>query len=213
MDYSFPALSPPNSGDSYPALTNTEEHHPQPFSNSEPPMFNLGVGNGMSNVDQSGGSNVGQLSGPRPRGRPRGSKNKPKENVLQMASVMKSVVLEIPPGSEVVEWLKQFAQSRNVFMNVLGGSGIVSQAAISQLPLDPQTIFSEKLCLISFSGTAGQISPSDPPGSGSFTASFGRVNGAVIGGMLWRLVSLGPMAVTAVISESLEVVGAGQTSA
>ncbi|KAK1366904.1 hypothetical protein POM88_042465 [Heracleum sosnowskyi] len=128
----------------YPALTNSEDHHPQPFSNTSLPMFNLGVGNGMSNMGQSGGSNVGQFSGPKPRGRPRCSKNKSKEDVLQMTSLMKSIVLEIPPGSEVDEWLRQFAQSRNIYMNVIGGSGIFSQAIISHMPSEHPKMLSEK---------------------------------------------------------------------
>ncbi|KAK1367234.1 hypothetical protein POM88_042795 [Heracleum sosnowskyi] len=210
-DHSF---SFPNSMD-YPdrALTNnetnSEEHHPQPFSNTNLPMFNLGVGNGMSNVGDSGGSIVGRLSRPRPRGRPRGSKNKSKEDVLQMTSLMKSIVLEIPPGSEVIEWLRQFAQSRNIFMNVIGGSGIFSQAVISHMPSEHPKILSENLCLVSFRGTVGKISPLEPFGSCSFSASLGRLNGSVVGGTLWRLVSLAPVVVNALISKSPEVIGAG----
>ncbi|KAK1367063.1 hypothetical protein POM88_042624 [Heracleum sosnowskyi] len=193
----------------YPALTNSEDHYPQPFSNTSLPMFNLGVGNGMSNLGQSGGSNVGQFSGPKPRGRPRGSKNKPKDEVLQMTSIMKSIVLEISAGSEVVKWLRQFAQSRNIFMTVIGGSGTFSKAAISHMPSEHPKMFSENLCLISFTGTAGKISPSEPSGSCSIIATFGRLNGDVIGGTLWSHVSLGPLVVTALISKSPEVVGAG----
>ncbi|KAK1367064.1 hypothetical protein POM88_042625 [Heracleum sosnowskyi] len=189
--------------------TNSEEHHPHPFSNTNLPMFNLGVGNGMSNVGDSVGSIGGQLSGPRPRGRPRGSKNKSKEDVLPMTSLMKSIVLEIPPGSEVVEWLRQFAQSRNIYMDVIGGSGIFSQAVISYMPSEQPNMLSENLCLVSFGGTVGKISHLEPFGSCSFAASLGRLNGDIVGGTLWRLVSLTPVVVTALISKSPEVVGAG----
>ncbi|XP_074353032.1 uncharacterized protein LOC141692197 [Apium graveolens] len=130
-----------------------------------------------SNIEQTGGSSAGQISGSRPRGRPRGSKNKEKENSLEMTSTIKSIVLEIPPGTEVLEWMRQFAQSQNYLMNVTSGSGMISQAAISHLSSDQPSVFSENFGLLSFTGTVGKISPSEPAGSCFFSASFARMNG------------------------------------
>lgn len=202
-DYLF--SSPNSMVYSYPAHPNGEEHHPQSFSNTKLPVFNLGVNSSPSNVGQAGGSH---LLGSRPRGRPRGSKNKPKGFVLSMTSALKSAVLEIPPGSDVVEWMKQFAQSRNICVNVLGGSGMVQQVAISHLLSHP-VILAEKLTLISFSGTAGIFSPLEPSRCCSFTAALGRLNGTVVGGTLTSLITYGPVLLNVLISKNPEVGGAG----
>ncbi|XP_074364574.1 AT-hook motif nuclear-localized protein 27-like [Apium graveolens] len=182
MNYSSPALQIPNSmGYTNPTIINSEEHHSQPLPNTR--MSNPGVGHG----------------------RPRGSKNKAKENTIEMTSEMKSIVLEIPPGKDVIEWLKQFAHSRNIFMNVLGGSGMITDASISLISSVHPTIFSERLCLLSLTGPVGKISPSEPSGSCTLNAIFARTNGDVIGGTLWRLVTFGTMHVTALISKNPDV--------
>ncbi|XP_074356693.1 AT-hook motif nuclear-localized protein 15-like [Apium graveolens] len=173
-------------GYSNPAIINSEEHHFQPFPNTQ--ISNPGVGNDISNMGQSGGNGIvasgGQFSWSRPRGRPRGSKNKAKENTIEMTSSMKSIVLEIPSGTDVIEWLKQFAHSRNIFMNVLGGSGMITQATISLISSEHSTIFFERLCLLSLTGPVGKISPSEPSVPCSLNTIFARTKGDVIGGTL-----------------------------
>ena len=134
MNYSYPALHIPNSmGYTNPTIINSEEHHSQPLPNTR--MSNPGVGNDINNMGQSGENDIvasgGHFSFSTPRGRPRGSKNKAKENTIEMTSAVKSIILEIPPGKDIIEWLKQFAHSSNIFMNVLGGSGMITHATIS----------------------------------------------------------------------------------
>ncbi|XP_074360633.1 AT-hook motif nuclear-localized protein 24-like [Apium graveolens] len=208
MNYSSPALQIQNSmGYTNPTIIYSEEHHSQPLPNTR--MSNPGVGNDINNMGQSGENDIvasgGHFSLSRPRGRPRGSKNKAKENTIEMTSEMKSIVLEIPPGKDVIEWLKQFAHSTNIFMNVLGGSGMVTDASISLISSVHPTIFSERLCLLSLTGPVGKISPSEPSGSCTLNAIFARTNGDVIGGTLWRLVTFGTMHVTALISKIPDV--------
>ncbi|KAL8096323.1 hypothetical protein AgCh_037330 [Apium graveolens] len=127
LNYSFTALPIPNStGYSYPTLPNSEEHNLQPFQNtiiSDVDVGNgignvshLGDGNGMSfegqsggmaqtdgsNIEQTGGSSASQISGSRPRGCPRGSKNKAKENALEMTS---NVMAPYYQGSDSVMYI------------------------------------------------------------------------------------------------------------
>ncbi|EXC67061.1 hypothetical protein L484_000140 [Morus notabilis] len=69
----------------------------------------------------------------KPRGRPPGSKNKPKPPIVitkDSDSAMKPVVLEISAGSDVVDSVIQFARRRRVGITLLSGSGSVSNVTL-----------------------------------------------------------------------------------
>ncbi|XP_074360638.1 AT-hook motif nuclear-localized protein 15-like [Apium graveolens] len=171
MNYSSPALQIPNSmGYTNPTIINSEEHHSQPLPNTR--MSNPGVGNDINNMGQSGENDIvasgGHFSFSTPRGRPRGSKNKAKENTIEMTSEMKSIVLKSRLGKMSLNGLKQFAHSRNIFMNVLGGSGMITDASIRPHLISTSNNISERLCLLSLTGPVGKISPSEPSGSCTF---------------------------------------------
>ncbi|KMZ68437.1 AT hook motif DNA-binding family protein [Zostera marina] len=74
----------------------------------------------------------------RPRGRPLGSKNKPKPPVVITSEsvdshdVMRPHVLEISSGHDVGDTLARFARRRNVGVSVLAGNGIVSNITLRQ---------------------------------------------------------------------------------
>ncbi|KAG1342282.1 AT-hook motif nuclear-localized protein 17 [Cocos nucifera] len=80
----------------------------------------------------------------RPRGRPPGSKNKPKPPVIitreaEPSAAMRPHVLEIPGGHDVVDSLARFARLRNLGICVLSGTGAVANVALRQpsLPAPP----------------------------------------------------------------------------
>ncbi|KAJ0742190.1 putative AT-hook motif nuclear-localized protein 15-29 [Helianthus annuus] len=82
----------------------------------------------------------------RPRGRPPGTKNKPKSSVSVTRQpdpypCMSSYVLEIEAGSDIIAALKQFCNLRKIGLCVLSGSGCVSNVAF-RLPTSspPQTL-------------------------------------------------------------------------
>ncbi|XP_042386440.1 AT-hook motif nuclear-localized protein 17-like [Zingiber officinale] len=71
------------------------------------------------------------------RGRPPGSKNKPKTSVViereaEPAAAMRLHVLEIPSGHDVADSLAAFCRSRNLGLCVLSGTGAVSDVALRQ---------------------------------------------------------------------------------
>ncbi|URE47250.1 hypothetical protein MUK42_13891 [Musa troglodytarum] len=73
----------------------------------------------------------------RRRGRPSGSKNKPKPPVVitQEADTLASMrphVLEIPAGHDVVESLARFARRRNLGICILAGTGAVANVSLRQ---------------------------------------------------------------------------------
>ncbi|XP_078432991.1 AT-hook motif nuclear-localized protein 17-like [Wolffia australiana] len=76
-------------------------------------------------------------SAKRPRGRPPGSKNKPKpppaaaaEELPGPAAAMQAFVLEIAAGEDVVASLARFSRRRNLALSVMAGAGVVSDVAL-----------------------------------------------------------------------------------
>ncbi|KAE9596309.1 hypothetical protein Lal_00048780 [Lupinus albus] len=70
----------------------------------------------------------------RPRGRPFGSKNKPKPPIVirQQSSEdsLKPVVIEIPIGNNIIEALITFAHHHRVSISILSGSGSVTEITL-----------------------------------------------------------------------------------
>ncbi|OUZ99788.1 protein of unknown function DUF296 [Macleaya cordata] len=81
----------------------------------------------------------------RPRGRPPGSKNKPKPQVLFVStprdtdycSLMQPLILEVPCGVDVVESIARYARRQNIWVCVLNGSGTVSNVSVRQPSINP----------------------------------------------------------------------------
>ncbi|KAL3573700.1 hypothetical protein D5086_024313 [Populus alba] len=71
----------------------------------------------------------------RPRGRPPGSKNKPKPPIFvtrDSPNALKSHVMEIASGSDIAENLACFARKRQRGVCVLSGSGMVTNVTLKQ---------------------------------------------------------------------------------
>ncbi|WOH07048.1 hypothetical protein DCAR_0626477 [Daucus carota subsp. sativus] len=168
------------------------------------PMSNPGVDPSIANTSAVGGSAVVRPSGSKPRGRPRGAKNKSHRNVINTAPQITSVVLEIHPGVDMVAWLKQFAQARNASVNVLNGSGMVSQVAYSHVASPHPIMLSETLNLVSL---AGLVTPSGIC-LGSFAATLSRLNGSVFGVRALSLVAMESVVLTVLVSQNTEVITA-----
>ncbi|KAI9114774.1 hypothetical protein K1719_014472 [Acacia pycnantha] len=66
----------------------------------------------------------------KPKGRPPGSKNKPKPAIMD-EQALKHVIIEIPAGCDVVVELIKFAEIHNVGLTVLSGSGSVTNVTLS----------------------------------------------------------------------------------
>ena len=69
------------------------------------------------------------------RGRPPGSKNKPKPPVVitreaEPAAAMRPHVIEIPGGRDVAEALARFSSRRNLGICVLAGTGAVANVSL-----------------------------------------------------------------------------------
>ncbi|KAG6590167.1 AT-hook motif nuclear-localized protein 17, partial [Cucurbita argyrosperma subsp. sororia] len=127
--------------------------------------------------------------GKKPRGRPPGSKNKPKPPIVitkENESAMKPVVIEISAGNDVVESLLHFARKRHVGFTILSGSGSVSNVTLRH-PMSHSTSLSlhGPFSLVSLSGSfLGNTTPFSSPSSSSFGICLAGAQGQVFGGIV-----------------------------
>ncbi|KAG9454577.1 hypothetical protein H6P81_007481 [Aristolochia fimbriata] len=138
--------------------------------------------------------------GRRPRGRPPGSKNKPKPPIIitrESPNALRSHVLEIGSGSDVVDSIATFARRRQRGVCVLSGSGIVTNVTLRQ-PASPGAVITlhGRFEILSLSG-AFLPAPS-PPGATGLTVYLAGGQGQVVGGsVVGALVASGPVMVIA----------------
>lgn len=132
----------------------------------------------------------------RPRGRPPGSKNKSKPPIVvtkESPNALRSHVLEISSGSDIVESIATFAQRRHRGVSVLSGSGIVTNVTLRQLAAPGGVItLHGRFEILSLSG-AFLPAPS-PPGATGLTVYLAGGQGQVVGGTVaGALVASGPV--------------------
>ncbi|TKY56774.1 AT-hook motif nuclear-localized protein 20 [Spatholobus suberectus] len=138
--------------------------------------------------------------GRRPRGRPPGSKNKPKPPVVitkESPNSLRSHILEVSGGSDVAECIATFATRRHRGVSVLSGSGVATNVTLRQ-PAAPGGVISlqGRFEILSLSG-AFLPAPSPPEASG-LTVYLSGGQGQVVGGrVVGPLVASGPVMVVA----------------
>lgn len=138
-----------------------------------------------------GGSGGGGSSGRRPRGRPAGSKNKPKPPIVvtkESPNSLQSHILEIRSGSDIVESISAFARRRQRGVSVLSGSGVVADVTLRQ-PAAPGGIVTLQGRFEILSLTGAFLPAPSPPGATGLTVYLAGAQGQVVGG-----VAVGPLA-------------------
>ncbi|KAK8623495.1 hypothetical protein V6N13_118378 [Hibiscus sabdariffa] len=124
----------------------------------------------------------------RPRGRPPGSKNKPKPPLIitrQSDPSMTPYILEIPGGNDVVGAISRFTRRKNIGICVLTGSGTVSNVTLRQPSTTPgATItFHGRFDILSLSATLlPQTTSCHVPNT--FSISLAGPQGQIIGGFI-----------------------------
>ncbi|KAI3469721.1 hypothetical protein Pfo_026384 [Paulownia fortunei] len=125
----------------------------------------------------------------RPRGRPPGSKNKPKPPIFvtrDSPNALRSHVMEVAGGTDVAESIAQFARRRQRGVCVLSGSGSVANVTIRQ-PAAPGAAVALHGRFEILSLTGAFLPGPAPPGATGLTVYF------VVG----PLVAAGPVMVIA----------------
>ncbi|KAL1542158.1 AT-hook motif nuclear-localized protein 20 [Salvia divinorum] len=149
-------------------------------------------------VDVSG--EPSSSTGRRPRGRPPGSKNRPKAPVVmakESPNALRSHVLEIGSGSDVYECLAGFVRRRRCGVSVVSGSGAVRDVTLRQ-PAAPDGVISlpGRFEILSLSGTF--LPEPSPPGATRLTVFLAGRQGQVFGGaVVGALVASVPVTVIA----------------
>ncbi|CAL1399451.1 unnamed protein product [Linum trigynum] len=175
-------------------LTETDhhQHHPRPDDedggDDEPPQ----------------GSHGGVVATRRPRGRPPGSKNKPKPPVIitrESANTLRAHILEVGSGCDVFECVASYARRRQRGICVLSGAGTVTNVSIRQ----PAAVPASEAGIGKLHGTFEILSlsgsflpPPAPPGATSLAILLAGGQGQVVGGtVVGELIAAGPVIVIA----------------
>ncbi|KAJ1696076.1 hypothetical protein LUZ63_004588 [Rhynchospora breviuscula] len=170
-----------------------DDHSPSAAAASDPASSGGGGGTAASN-----------FSGRRPRGRPPGSKNKPKPPIIitrESPNALRSHVLEIASGSDIMAAIAGFSRRRQRGVSVLSGTGAVTNVTLRQ-PAAPPGAGAAVIALhgrfeiLSLSG-AFLPAPSPPAATGLKLYLAGG-QGQIIGGcVVGELVASGPVMVIA----------------
>lgn len=137
----------------------------------------------------------------RPRGRPPGSKNKPKAPVIitkESPSALHSHVLEINTGTDIIEAISTFARVRQRGVCLLSASGAVVNVSLRQLAAPPGAVITlhGRFDILSLSGSF--LPPPSPFGATGLTIYLSRGQGQVVGGSVaGPLIAAGPVMVIA----------------
>ncbi|CAN8286302.1 unnamed protein product [Cochlearia groenlandica] len=141
----------------------------------------------------------------RPRGRPAGSKNKPKPPIIitrDSANALKSHVMEVANGCDVMDSVTVFARRRQRGVCVLSGNGAVTNVTIKQPSSSGSSSSSSVVNLhgrfeiLSISGSF--LPPPAPPAASGLTIYLAGGQGQVVGGsVVGPLVASGPVVIMA----------------
>lgn len=136
----------------------------------------------------------------RPRGRPPGSKNKPKPPIFvtrDSPNALKSHVMEVAGGADVAESVAQFARKRQRGVCVLSGSGSVANVTLRQ-PSAPGAVVALHGRFEILSLTGAFLPGPAPPGATGLTVYLAGGQGQVVGGsVVGSLIAAGPVMVIA----------------
>ncbi|KAK8494547.1 hypothetical protein V6N13_139947 [Hibiscus sabdariffa] len=148
----------------------------------------------------AGNSGSGDLVARRPRGRPAGSKNKPKPPVIitrESANTLRAHILEVGNGCDVFDCVANYARRRQRGICILSGSGTVTNVSIRQPAAAGAVVtLHGRFEILSLSGSF--LPPPAPPGATSLTIYLAGGQGQVVGGsVVGELMAAGPVIVIA----------------
>ncbi|QCD81587.1 AT-hook motif nuclear-localized protein 23-like [Vigna unguiculata] len=142
----------------------------------------------------------GDVVGRRPRGRPPGSKNKPKPPVIitrESANTLRAHILEVGSGSDIFDCVTTYARRRQRGICILSGSGTVTNVSLRQPAAAGAVVtLHGRFEILSLSGSF--LPPPAPPGATSLTIYVAGGQGQVVGGnVVGELTAAGPVIVIA----------------
>ncbi|CAD5183406.1 unnamed protein product [Musa acuminata subsp. malaccensis] len=170
--------------------------HTKPDSDDSPVATDEAANHGL---ELSAPAGPGDVIGRRPRGRPPGSKNKPKPPVIitrESANALRAHILEVGSGCDVFECLSTYARRRQRGVCVLSGSGTVANVSLRQPAGSPVATLQGRFEILSLSGSF--LPPPAPPGATSLAVFLAGGQGQVVGGsVVGALIAAGSVTVIA----------------
>ncbi|KAG5540113.1 hypothetical protein RHGRI_020367 [Rhododendron griersonianum] len=149
-------------------------------------------------LSPAGSNGVTDIGGRRPRGRPAGSKNKPKPPVIitkESANTLRAHILEIGGGCDVFDSVAEYARRRQRGICVLSGTGTVTNVSLRE-PAGAVVTLQGRFEILSLTGSF--LPPPAPPGATSLTVFLAGGQGQVVGGnVVGELTAAGPVIVIA----------------
>lgn len=197
-------------------LHHQQQHqfHPQQQNSEDEQSGSSGLNRGQkrdrddNNENTNGGSEGNEMVGlsgdgeisRRPRGRPAGSKNKPKPPIIinrDSANALRTHVMEIADGCDIVESVATFARRRQRGVCIMSGTGTVTNVTLRQ-PASPGAIVTlhGRFEILSLSGSF--LPPPAPPAATGLTIYLAGGQGQVVGGsVVGQLLASGPVVIMA----------------
>ncbi|RWW88439.1 hypothetical protein BHE74_00002688 [Ensete ventricosum] len=139
----------------------------------------------------------GGAAGRRPRGRPPGSKNKPKPPVIitrESPNTLRAHVLEVASGTNIMDAVATFAHRMQRGVCILSGSGVVTGVTLRQPGAPPAGVITlpGRFEILSLSGSF--LPTPSPPGATGLAVYLAGGQGQVVGGhVVGKLVASGPV--------------------
>ncbi|XP_074317542.1 AT-hook motif nuclear-localized protein 18-like [Silene latifolia] len=164
-----------------------------------------------STTDNTGADGGGGVSGSdsqihrRPRGRPAGSKNKPKPPIIitrDSANALRTHVMEVSDGCDVMDSVSTFARLRQRGVCILSGTGTVSNVTIRQ-PGSPTSGGPPQVATLHgrfeiLTLTGSFLPPPAPPAATGLSIYLAGGQGQVVGGsVVGQLLASGPVVIMA----------------
>nr|XP_043629132.1 AT-hook motif nuclear-localized protein 22-like [Erigeron canadensis] len=174
-----------------------ERDHSNNNNNRELASVVTGGGDNNQGDHSSGGGSGGSR---RPRGRPAGSKNKPKPPIIitrDSPNALRSHVMEVASGCDIQESIATFATRRQRGVCILSGSGTVTNVTLKQ-PSAPGEVVTlhGRFEILSLSGSF--LPPPAPPAASGLTIYLAGGQGQVVGGgVVGPLLASGPVVIMA----------------
>ncbi|PKA61128.1 Putative DNA-binding protein ESCAROLA [Apostasia shenzhenica] len=180
-----------------------QHHNPESSDDDRQKSANkFPVGDGSSAASGQGLdlASCGDLVGRRPRGRPPGSKNRPKPPVIitrESANTLRAHILEIAGGCDVFDCVATYARRRMRGVCVLSGSGTVTNVSLRQPSSSGAVVtLHGRFEILSLSGSF--LPPPAPPGATTLSVFLAGGQGQVVGGnVVGALFAAGPVIVIA----------------
>jgi predicted DNA-binding protein with PD1-like motif len=162
-----------------------------------------GGGNGGINSPSSGGGGSSggmDLITRRPRGRPAGSKNKPKPPIIitqDSANALRTHVMEVADGCDIFETVSNFARRRQRGVCVLSGGGMVMNVTLRQPGSSTAVVtLHGRFEILSLAGSF--LPPPAPSAATGLTIYLAGGQGQIVGGsVIGALIASGPVVIMA----------------